>query len=83
MCVGVCMCGRVGGCTCEVTKLIEVIFYGLCPSVCDPMHCVNCVDSGVCLVVSQARPVLSWLLFLFCVNRLLASYCTTHVMLKH
>ena len=58
MCVGVCMCvcvcvcvcgGGVGECTCEVTKFIEVIFYKLFPRVCDPMHCVNCVDGGVCL----------------------------------
>ena len=52
-----------------------------CPNVCDPKHCVNCVDSEVCMWLVQSRLVLSWLLFLF-VRRflfLLASYCTTLV----
>ena len=71
----VCVCvGGVGGeeCTCEVTKLIEVVFYGLCPSVCDPMHCVNCVDSEVCLVVSPSK-ICVVMVTVCVVSRLLAS----------
>ena len=52
-----------------------------CPSACDPMHYVKCVDSEVCLVVSSSKTcVVMVILFVFCVRRLLfflASYCTT------
>ena len=34
-----------------------------CGCVCDTKHCVNCVDSEVCMWLVQSRPVLSWLLF--------------------
>ena len=68
MCVCVCVvCVHVCVCVCEVTKLIEVIVFGTFP-VCDHMHCVNCVDSEICVVVSA---MLSWLLFVLCVRRLL------------
>ena len=78
MCVHVCMCV----CVCEFTKFTGVAGFLTisCPNVCDPKHCVNCVDTEVCMWLVQSKPVLSWLLFVLFVRRflfLLASFWTT------
>ena len=66
-----CVCvGVVGGVHVKSPNIL--IFYGLCPSVCDPMHCVNCVDSGVCLVVSPSKTCVV-MVTVCVVSRLLAS----------
>ena len=70
VCVGACVCvhacmQRACMLVCKFTKFIRVTgFWTIsCPNVCGPKHCVNCVDSEVCMWLVQSIPVLSWLLF--------------------
>ena len=64
VCVCGCMCVCIRACVqracmlvCEFTKFTGVTgFWTIsCPNVCDPKHCVNCVYSEVCIVVSTIK----------------------------
>ena len=55
VCVCVCVCVRVSVCTCVKSVVVPVSQTISCPNVCDPKHCVNCVYSEVCIVVSSVK----------------------------